>query len=78
MLLAFTAIGMTDKTLKALAEAIDALGDIPADILTEQQRNAYRVCIEARDSLLEPPGDLNGNREEQADDTDAHHNVSDI
>ena len=38
----------TETILEALAEAVDALGDIPAENCTEQQRNAYRLCVEAR------------------------------
>ena len=38
---------------QVLNEAIDALGDIPAEICTEQQKKAYRECKAARDRLLE-------------------------
>lgn len=37
---------MDDKTLQALEEAIQALGSIPADQFTEQQKLAYRLCVQ--------------------------------
>jgi len=42
----------TDEILKALNEAVDALGDIPEENCITQQKNAYNLCIEARDELL--------------------------
>lgn len=41
---------LSDKK-KALNEAIDALGDIPAENCTNQQKNAYNLCVEAREEL---------------------------
>ena len=38
--------------LLVLNEAIDALGDIPADKCTEQQREAYRRCVEVRGEIV--------------------------
>lgn len=43
----------SDKILKALNEAIDALGDIPEENCTNQQKNAYNLCVMVRDELLE-------------------------
>ena len=37
---------METNTLQALTEAIDALGDIPDEQCTDQQREAYRLCVE--------------------------------
>ena len=37
--------------IKTLNEAIDALGDIPAEICTDQQQQAYNLCLEKRDEL---------------------------
>ena len=45
----------TDKILKALNEAVDALGDIPVEDCTKQQTVAYKLCVEARDELLNNP-----------------------
>lgn len=42
----------SENILKALNEAIDALGDIPAEDCTKQQKNAYTLCVGARDELL--------------------------
>lgn len=42
-----------EKIIKALNEAIDALGDIPEENCTNQQKNAYNLCVEARYELLE-------------------------
>jgi len=39
--------------IKTLNEAIDALGDIPAENCTNQQKNAYNLCVATRDELLE-------------------------
>ena len=44
---------MTQEILQALNEAIDALGDIPAEDVSEQQQKAYRMCMEVRDKLTE-------------------------
>lgn len=41
----------SEKILKALNEAVDALGDIKG--CTKQQKDAYYLCVEARDELLE-------------------------
>ena len=41
------------EVFESLNEAIDALGDIPAENATEQQKKAYRECKAARDRLLE-------------------------
>jgi len=38
------------KFLKTLNEAVDALGDIKD--ITEQQKNAYQLCVETRDELI--------------------------
>lgn len=40
-----------ESILNALNEAVDALGDIPAELCTEQQREAYKQCLETRDKL---------------------------
>jgi len=42
-----------ESILNALNESVDALGDIPAEDATEQQREAYRMCLEVRDGLIE-------------------------
>ena len=39
--------------IQAINEAIDALGDIPAEIATEQQKEAYRLCVKERDKSIE-------------------------
>lgn len=44
---------MKQEIVQALNEAIDALGDIPAENTTDQQREAYRLCVVARDGLLD-------------------------
>ena len=36
---------MNNDVRQAIDEAIAALGDIPADQITKQQRLAYRLCI---------------------------------
>jgi hypothetical protein len=41
-----------EKIISALNEAVATLGDIPAESCTEQQRQAYRLCVEVRDELL--------------------------
>lgn len=43
----------SDNILKALNEAIDALGDIPEKTCTKQQKNAYNLCVEIRNELIE-------------------------
>jgi hypothetical protein len=40
---------MKDELLQALNEAIDALGDIPAEQSTDEQKAAYKLCIKVRD-----------------------------
>lgn len=35
----------------ALEEAIAAIGDIPAENASNQQQEAYRLCMEVRDKL---------------------------
>jgi len=42
-----------ESILNALNESVDALGDIPAELCTEQQREAYRHCVAARDEAGE-------------------------
>jgi len=42
-----------ESILNALNESVDALGDIPAEDATEQQREAYSVCMEVRDEMIE-------------------------
>lgn len=39
-----------DKIVFALQEAVDALGDIPDEHTTNQQKRAYRLCV---DQLVE-------------------------
>jgi hypothetical protein len=46
-----------EKVISALSEAVDALGDIPAETATERQRAAYWLCQQTRDMLQE---DYNG------------------
>lgn len=47
-----------ETVLKALNEAIDALGDIPAENSTKQQKNAYNLCVDARVELLKTDQDV--------------------
>jgi len=42
-----------NETVQALNEAVNALGDIPAENTTEQQQEAYRRCLCVRDELTE-------------------------
>jgi len=37
---------------KVFNEVIDALGDIPAEDATEQQKQVYRLCVEIRDEII--------------------------
>lgn len=41
------------EIINALNEAIDAIGDIPADTVKDQQKQAYKLCVKQRDKLLE-------------------------
>jgi hypothetical protein len=43
---------MKEQIEQVLNEAIDALGDIPAEHATEQQKEAYRLCVRTRDTNL--------------------------
>jgi len=43
----------TDNIIEALTESIDALGDISAENATEQQQEAYRLCLKVRDEIIE-------------------------
>jgi len=42
-----------DIIFKAITEALDALGDIPDDVATDQQREAYRLCKEVHDYMFQ-------------------------
>lgn len=47
----------SDNILKALNEAIDALGDIIKNC-TNQQKKAYELCVKTRDNLLKTPQEV--------------------
>ena len=40
-----------ENIFQALNEAVDALGDIPAESASKQQQEAYKLCTEERDRL---------------------------
>lgn len=42
-----------ERIFAVLNEAIDALGDIPAEIVTDRQRAAYRMCMAAQKKILD-------------------------
>lgn len=42
-----------DKIVFALQEAVDALGDIPDENTTNQQKHAYRLCVDQLAELHE-------------------------
>jgi len=42
----------SETVLNALNEAVDAIGDIPAENTTKQQQEAYRMCMDVRDELI--------------------------
>jgi hypothetical protein len=47
-----------DKIIKCLNEAVDAIGDIPAEQVTKQQKKAYKLCVEERDKLTLNPNPI--------------------